>query len=136
MVCAMIIGAKKAPTPKQECSPVINGPTLSRYIQTNNVLSPTFNTPSAAPEIIKTLRGFFKFLHRAYKLKNAKECLEVLDDYTEADLAEAMADSSNFGMAKAFFTMGQQAGFDMSTRDGLNRWMAAFNSGNAGPEAR
>lgn len=54
-----------------------------------------------------------------------------------------MNDPSNFGMAKSIFMMGQEAGFDMTTRDGSDAFMLAYNtqlgqqlpSGTAMPES-
>ncbi len=39
-----------------------------------------------------------------------------------------MNDPSNFGMAKSFFTMGRAAGYDMTTQEGMNAFMLAYNA--------
>lgn len=39
-----------------------------------------------------------------------------------------LSNPANFGMAKSFFTMGTQAGFDMTTQEGLDAFMLAYNS--------
>jgi uncharacterized protein YecA (UPF0149 family) len=38
-----------------------------------------------------------------------------------------MSDSSNFGMAKSFVMMGKEAGYDMTTQEGLNAFMTIYN---------
>jgi hypothetical protein len=38
-------------------------------------------------------------------------------------------------MAKSFFAMGHAAGFDMTTQDGMNAFMLAFNSGLAAQQS-
>ncbi len=39
-----------------------------------------------------------------------------------------LSDSSNFGMAKSFVMMGQEQGFDMTTQEGMNKFMLAYNA--------
>ena len=38
-----------------------------------------------------------------------------------------MNDPSNFGMAKSFMMMGQQAGFDMTDQNQMNEFLLAYN---------
>ena len=77
----------------------------------------------AIPELL----AFWRFLKREYQLPNADACLEALAELGDEFIA-AMADPSNWGMAKSFFMMGQARGFDMHTEEGLNDWMAAYNA--------
>jgi hypothetical protein len=85
----------------------------------------------AAPEIIRELAAFFTFLAREFKLPNAAQCLQVLDERATRRLAKELANPANFGMAKAFVMQGQQQGFDISSEEGLNQWMLAYNAHSA-----
>jgi hypothetical protein len=81
----------------------------------------------AAP-IIAELRAFWSFLARQYSLENAREILETLDDSAVCRLHDKLADPANFGMAKSFFMMGSQAGFDMTTQEGLAAFQMLYNT--------
>jgi hypothetical protein len=83
----------------------------------------------SAPEIITELRAFWGFLDRQYALPNAKQILETLTDDAVVRLKRELSNPRNFGMAKSFFMLGQQAGFDMTTQEGLDEFVAAYNSG-------
>lgn len=81
-----------------------------------------------AGEIIGELRAFWEFLRRTYSLERADEILESLTDDAVEDLKDALSDSSNFGMAKSFTMMGSEAGFDMTSQEGLNQFAALYNA--------
>ncbi len=85
--------------------------------------------PSSAPEIIEELTKFWQFLDREYHLPEAKKIVEWLSaEERSEELAEELADCGNFGMAKSLMMMGQAAGFDMTTQEGLNEFLLAYNS--------
>jgi len=85
--------------------------------------------PDEAPEIIREFQAFWRFMKREFQLASADACLSVLDDEDAIDeLQEEMGDADNFGMAKSFFMMGQERGFDMQSEEGLNKWMQAYNA--------
>ncbi len=89
-----------------------------------------------APAIIRELQAFWQFLQREFHLENAAACLKVLDEKAARKLRKAMSDPANFGIAKSFVTMGMQRGFDMSSEEGINAWMATYNAeiaAGAGP---
>ena len=89
-----------------------------------------------APDIIRELQAFWQFLQREFHLENAAACLAVLDEKTARKLKKEMSDPANFGIAKSFVTMGVQRGFDMSSEEGINAWMATYNAeiaAGAGP---
>ena len=89
-----------------------------------------------APDIIRELQAFWQFLQREFHLENAAACLAVLDEKTARKLKKEMSDPANFGIAKSFVTMGMQRGFDMSSEEGINKWMATYNAeiaAGAGP---
>jgi hypothetical protein len=82
-----------------------------------------------ASEIIREFQAFWRFMQREFHLENAAACLSVLDDEDTIDeLMEEMGDSDNFGIAKSFFTMGMQRGFDMQSEEGINEWMKTYNA--------
>lgn len=87
--------------------------------------------PDTAGEIIGEMRAFWEFLRRQYGLANATGILQVLGDDAERRLARELARPQNFGMAKSFFMMGKQAGFDMTTQEGLDQFMLAYNASTA-----
>ncbi|MFV1968258.1 MAG: hypothetical protein ACC628_22775 [Pirellulaceae bacterium] len=84
--------------------------------------------PDSAAEIIGELRAFFEFLHRQYGLTNAKEILQDLGNEATGQLERELADPDNFGMAKSFVMMGNEAGFGMTTQEGMNEFMLAHNA--------
>lgn len=84
--------------------------------------------PDAAPEIIRELRAFWKFLQREFHRPNATDCLKVLDNKAERKLQKELANPMNYGMAKSLVMMGKERGFDMTTEKGLNEWMNAYNA--------
>ena len=85
-------------------------------------------TPDAAGEIIFEMRAFWAFLLREYALTNATGILQDLGDDAERRLARELDDPRNFGMAKSLVMMGREAGFDMTTQEGLNSCMQAYNA--------
>src|SRR5258708_1527731 len=54
--------------------------------------------PDAAPEIIRELRAFWKFLQREFQRPNATDCLKVLDGKAERELHKELANPMNYGM--------------------------------------
>jgi hypothetical protein len=81
-----------------------------------------------APEIIRELQAFWKFLQREFHLENAAGCLKLLDDKATRRLEKEMSNPANFGIAKSFVMMGKERGFDMATEEGINKWMVTYNA--------
>lgn len=81
-----------------------------------------------APEIIRELQAFWTFMQREFHLQNAAACLNVLNDNTARELKKKMSDPATFGIAKSFVMMGTERGFDMSSEEGINEWMATYNA--------
>jgi hypothetical protein len=89
-----------------------------------------------ADDVVRELRAFWQFLQREFQLANAAACLKVLDDRAARELKKKLSDPANFGIAKSFFMMGLERGFDMTSEEGLNKWMATYNAeiaAGAGP---
>ncbi len=84
---------------------------------------------SVAAEIIDECRAFFAFLKREFALPEADACLRLLgEDGTKKQLAAALADPSNFGIAKSIMMSGREAGFDLATKEGVDAWMREIES--------
>src|SRR3989440_8059297 len=81
-----------------------------------------------APEIIRELQAFWNFLQREFQLENAAACLGILNDRAARELQRKMSDPATFGIAKSFVMMGMERGFDLSTEEGINEWMATYNA--------
>jgi len=84
--------------------------------------------PENAPEIIAELRAFWTFLSRQYALPQAGKVLALLDDDGVVRLRTELDNPANYGMAKGFVMMGQKAGFDMTTQEGNEQFMLAYNA--------
>ncbi len=80
-----------------------------------------------AADVIPELSAFWQFLKREYNLPNANIILEFLHRI-EAEFKDIMNDTSKFGMAKSFMTMGQSAGFDMTDQEDMSRFMQLYNA--------
>ncbi len=89
-------------------------------------------SPEDADDAITELIAFWQFLKREYQLSNADAILEYLHEL-EPNFRDIMNDTSKFGMAKSFFMMGQKAGFDMSTQEGLDAFTLHYNA-NIAPQ--
>lgn len=84
--------------------------------------------PEGAGEIVAGLHAFWKFLDRQYGLENAREIYESISETTVNELEQALGDSSTFGPAKSFFRLGQEAGLDMTTAEGISAFQAIYNA--------
>lgn len=83
---------------------------------------------AAASGTIAELRAFYAFLKREFGLKQADACLRELGSDAVKKLAAALSNKSNFGMAKSLFMGGAEAGFDMSSKQGIEAWMQQVSS--------
>jgi hypothetical protein len=83
--------------------------------------------PEDADDVIPELIAFWQFLKREYQFKNADATLKYLKKL-QPRYREIMNDSSRFGMAKSFMTAGTQAGFDMTTQEGLTAFQLQYNA--------
>jgi hypothetical protein len=83
---------------------------------------------SEASAIIAANRAFYSFLKRELGLKQADACLRVLDGDAVEQLEAALSDSSNFGMAKSMFMRGREAGVDVGSKEGIERWLRGLSS--------
>lgn len=84
-------------------------------------------SPDDLDDAIPELRDFWQYLKREYKLSQTDAILNFLSQI-EPEFKNIMYDSDKFGMAKSFMTMGQAAGFDMTSESGLNAFMQHYNA--------
>ncbi len=91
----------------------------------------SLHSPEQADDAIPELMAFWMYLKREFHLPQTDAVLEFLRE-VEPDFPGMMNDPSNFGMAKSFFSMGHAAGFDMTTQEGLDAFMLAFNTRQLG----
>ena len=85
--------------------------------------------PEDAEFFVAELRAYLAFAQREFGFAAAEECLAELTPEFVKHFEERMADRSLFGMAKSFLTGGHEAGFDMSSEEGLQAAILAQNSG-------
>ena len=76
---------------------------------------------------IDELVAFWRFCDRVHGIEHAAEIAERIEAIRK-QFQEAMDDPANYGMAKSLFMMGKQAGFDMTTQEGCNAFVNAFNA--------
>jgi hypothetical protein len=87
-------------------------------------------SPDSAPAIVYELVRFWEFLDRVYALPEAKSIIAWLSQPgLVPQLKTELSDTSNYGIAKSLFMMANDAGYDMTSQEGCNDFMAAFNQG-------
>jgi len=86
----------------------------------------SLSSPEDAENAIPELLAFWKFLRNKYKLSNADIIINFLVEI-EPNFNSIMNDSSRFGMAKSFMTMGQTAGFDMTDQGQMDEFIQTYN---------
>jgi hypothetical protein len=84
--------------------------------------------PGHGTEILQELRAFWHFLERVYHLPQAKQLLARLTPQAARRLERELQEPANFGMAKSFVLLGQEAGFDMESPAGMRAWVEAYNA--------
>lgn len=84
--------------------------------------------PESAPEIVAELHAFWTFLGRQYGLSQAPAILGLLNDDAISRLKSELANPGNFGMAKSLVMSGQEAGFDMSKQDEVEKFIGLYNA--------
>ncbi len=84
--------------------------------------------PEQAASIVMELTMFWEYLNRVFELPQAKSIIEWLKtDGMAASLEAELSDPSNFGMAKSVVMSGKNAGYDMTSKEGMAEFIAAFN---------
>ncbi len=84
--------------------------------------------PENAEDIITEMKAFWAFVSRQYGLPNAKKILDSLQSHTVVGkLERELANPANWGMAKSFIMRGTEAGYDMTSQEGMNEFMQVYN---------
>jgi hypothetical protein len=82
---------------------------------------------SEAEDAIPELIAFWQFLQREYNLRRAAAIVKYLETL-RSKFPRLMCDPTKGGMAKAFLLMGQQAGVDMRTEEGIQDFQQNYNA--------
>ena len=86
--------------------------------------------PGEAGEIVREARAFWAFLGREYGLEHAAACAAIVaGNRAVTRLQRALGDPRSWGMAKSLMMEGARRGFDISSKAGINQWIAAQNVG-------
>jgi hypothetical protein len=80
----------------------------------------------AIPELI----AFWQFLKRQFHLVRYTDKILAYLDKIKSKYSGIINDSSRFGTAKSFVIMGQNAGFDMTTEEGVKAFIHICNANN------
>ena len=94
----------------------------------------TMEADQAVP-LVREFQAFFRFLHREFSVASAARLATICDESAAKKLKLKLSDSSNFGMAKSFFTAGRAAGFDMTSKDEIDEFTTQYNQQLAQPRA-
>lgn len=86
----------------------------------------TLRDRSDAEDAISELSAFWNFLDQEYHFQCTGEILNYLSSI-EGDFPDWMFDPAKGGMAKSFLMEGIQAGYDMTTQEGLDAFRLNFN---------
>jgi len=86
----------------------------------------SISSPDEMETAVPEISAFWRYLQRVYKLRNAGKILAFLDQ-VQPQFIRAMQDPSKFGMAKSFFMQGHAAGFDMTDKTEVNKFMLLHN---------
>jgi len=79
--------------------------------------------PEVAGSLVTELRAFFAFLERERLCPEAAACGRLFDDDAEDTLRDRLADPRSYSMTKAMIMAGFEAGYDLSTEEGLAAWL-------------
>jgi hypothetical protein len=82
---------------------------------------------SECAAVTDQLVAFWKFCQRVHQLETAPALAKEVAGL-RSEFRSVMSNPANFGMAKSFFMQGQQAGFDMTSQEGLNEFMQSYNA--------
>ncbi|ANV85901.1 hypothetical protein AWQ21_15335 (plasmid) [Picosynechococcus sp. PCC 7003] len=86
----------------------------------------TLLDPSDTDDAIDELVAFWTYLHREYKLRSANAIVKYLRSIKD-QFPKWMFDPERSGMAKSFTLQGLEAGYDMTTQEGLQAFQAEYN---------
>lgn len=87
----------------------------------------TIFDPADAEDAIPELVAFWRFLQRQYNHSSASAIVKYLESIAP-QFPSMMVDPTRGGIAKAFVMMGHQAGFDMTTQEGIQAFQQRYNA--------
>jgi hypothetical protein len=87
----------------------------------------TIFDPSEAEDAIPELIAFWQFIKREYGFRSANAIVKYLETL-KPRFPELMCDPARGGIAKAFMLLGNQAGFDMTTQEGIQAFQQHYNA--------
>ncbi|MEO1070223.1 MAG: hypothetical protein AAFW95_14085, partial [Cyanobacteria bacterium J06638_6] len=86
----------------------------------------TLFDPSDTDGAIDELVAFWTFIDKTYRFRSAKAIAKYLRSI-ETQFPRWMFDPQRGGMAKSFLMQGVEAGFDMTTQEGVTAFQAEYN---------
>lgn len=86
----------------------------------------TLLDPSETGDAIDELVAFWTFLDREYKFRSARAIIKYLRSI-EDQFPRWMFDPSQGGIAKNFMMQGMEAGYDMTSEEGMRAFQAVYN---------
>ena len=90
----------------------------------------TMDAGEAEPLVLE-FQAFFRFLHRQFSVLGTAQLADICDQSAVKTLKAKLSDSSNFGLAKSFFSAGKALGFDMTSEEDIAAFAMAYNEGLA-----
>jgi hypothetical protein len=86
----------------------------------------TLLDPSDTDDTIDELVAFWTFLNQAYKLRSANAIIKYLRSI-EDQFPQWMFDPNRGGMTKSFMLQGMEAGYDMTSEEGIRAFQEEYN---------
>ena len=86
----------------------------------------TLMDPSDTDDAIAELTAFWTFIDEVYTLRSAKAIAKYLQSIADK-FPQWMFDPTRGGLAKQFLIQGTEAGFDMTTQDGITAFQEEYN---------
>jgi hypothetical protein len=90
-------------------------------------------SPDDVDDVIPELIAFWTYLQREYNLPHAEGVLTFLNQVDPNEFKAEMNNPANFGMARSFFQSGAEAGFDMTTQEGIQAFQKIYNASLGSP---
>lgn len=90
----------------------------------------TMDAGEAEPLVLE-FQAFFRFLHRKFSVTDAAQLADICDQSAVKMLKAKLSDSSNFGLAKSFFSAGKSLGLDMTSEEDIAAFTSFYNQGLA-----
>ncbi|MFO7907629.1 MAG: DUF1186 domain-containing protein [Pirellulaceae bacterium] len=84
--------------------------------------------PEAAASLVFELAMFWRYVDRVYELPQARSIAEWLEaDEIVETLETELSEPANFGMAKSLVMAGEEAGYDMTSKEDVDAFVKRYN---------